>query len=87
MDDKVIIIAFSNEQIISKREITLHQYYEGLHPEFDDDAYIRQNNINMVELHIYSDDNYTMVRNHYNKDGEPYKFEKWEDGKYEVEEV
>lgn len=87
MDNKVLIIAFSNEQIVSKREITLYQYYEELNPEIDDDAYIKQCNIDIVELHIYSNGNYIKTRNHYNKDGLPYKFEIWENGEYKVEEL
>lgn len=87
MENKVIITAFSGEKIISRKEISLHSYYDDSHPEFDDCDHIKQHNIDMVELHIYSDDDHIMARNHYDQNGDLYKFETWENGEYKVEEV
>lgn len=87
MDEKVLIMAFSKGNLVSRRELSLHRYYDESHPEIDDSDHIRIHGIDMVEQHFLSDGNEIITINYYNEKGSPYRFEKLVNGVLEVVEL
>lgn len=76
----MIIVAFSGDKIVSRREIDMYGYYDGDNPEIDDSEHIKANKITAVEIHIYDNGNHILHKNYYDKNGTPYRFETTENG-------
>lgn len=81
MEKTVKITAYSSEKIVSSREISMHDYYDGNDiPEIDSTEFIKSNSVDMVEIIKYDfvDECYCICKNFYNSDGRPVKFETYD---------
>ena len=79
-EDKVVITAFSGENRLSSREVTVDDYYDEEHPEFDDCDYIRDHRIDCVEIVMDAYDDHKEYKNYYDEQGRLYRSESNENG-------
>lgn len=80
MDNKVVITAFSGGDRLSSREISVDDYYDEEHPEFDDCNYIRENRIDHVEIVMDAYGDHKEYNNYYDEKGRLYRSESNENG-------
>lgn len=81
MDETVKITAYSMGKIVSSREISLYDYYDGDNiPEIDNAEFITGNSVDMVEIVKYDfvDECYYIDKNFYSSDGKPVRFETYD---------
>ena len=81
MDKTVKITAYSSGKIVSSREISMYDYYDGDEiPEMDSTDFIKSNSVDMVEIKQYDieDECYYIYKNYYNGEGKPVRFETYD---------
>lgn len=81
MDETVKITAYSSGKIVSSREISMYDYYDGDEiPEIDSTEFIKDNSVDIVEIKKYDieDKCYYIDKNYYNSEGKPVKFETYD---------
>ena len=81
MDNKVVITAFSGENRLSSREVSVDDYYDGQHPEFEDRDYISEHGIDRAEIVIDAYGEHKEYTNHYDEYGRLCRSESNENGK------
>ena len=87
MVNKVVITAFSKNVQLSSREVTVDDYYDEEHPEFDDRDYIREHGIDRVEIVMDAYGEHKEYTNHYDEQGRLFRSEDNENGVPAVEEI
>ena len=87
MVNKVVITAFSGENRISSREVSVDDYYDEEHPEFDSYDYIREHCIDRVEIVMDSYGEHKEYTNYYDKQGRLFRSEENENGEQSAEEI
>lgn len=84
-ENKVVITAFSGEKLISRREITVDDYYDEDHPEFDNKQYIGEHRIDHVDIVMDAYGGHNEYKNYYDEQGRLYRSESNENGKLSVD--
>ena len=81
MDETVKITAYSSGKIVSSREISLYDYYDGDDiPEIDTPEFIAGNSVDIVEIvkYDFDDECYYIDKNYYNSEGRVVRFETYD---------
>lgn len=81
MDTTVKITAYSSGKIVSSREISMYDYYDGDEiPEIDSRKFIVDNSIDVVEIKKYDfdDECYYIEKNYHNSKGDHVRFETYD---------
>ena len=81
MDTTVKITAYSSGKIVSSREISMYDYYDGDEiPEMESTEFIKSNSVDMVEIKQYDieDKCYCIYKNYYNSEGKSVRFETYD---------
>lgn len=79
MDETVKITAYSSSKIVSSREISMYDYYDGDEiPEIDSTEFLADNSVDTVEIVMYDVDDkcYYIHKNYYSSDGKIFRLEK-----------
>lgn len=80
MENKVVITAFSGETRLNSREVSVDDYYDEEHPEFDDWDYIREHGIDRVEIVMDAYGEHKEYNNYYDEKGRLYRSDQNENG-------
>lgn len=80
MDNKVVVTAFSGDKQLSSREVTIDDYYDEEHPEFDNSEYIREHRIDHVEIKMNTYGDHKEYNNYYDEQGRLYRSDSNENG-------
>lgn len=81
MGENVKVTAYSSGKIVSSREVSIHDYYDGNDiPELDSSLFIKGNFIDMVEVILFdfADECFYIHKSFYNSEGRPVRFDTYD---------